>query len=100
MPWGRSHQQRRLAAACAVAKITPAVSFHVLRHTYGSLLAMRGVPLAVISEALGHADTRITSRHYAHLLPSYVADTIRANLPRFEIGGSQRANITPLRRSN
>lgn len=85
MPWGPSHQQRPLQRACTIAKIEPAVSFHVLRHSYGSLLAGRGVPLQVIAEVLGHADTRITSRHYAHLLPSYVADTIRANLPSFGV---------------
>lgn len=84
-PWGHSHQQRPLSRACVAGKITPAVSFHVLRHTYGSLLAMRGVPLQVIAEALGHADTRITSRHYAHLMPSYVAQTIRAHLPAFGV---------------
>ena len=55
----------------------------MLRHTYGSLLASRGVPLQVIAELLGHADTRITSRHYAHLMPSFVSDTLRANLPTF-----------------
>lgn len=46
---------------------------------------MRGCAAQVIAGALGHADTRITSRHYAHLLPSYVADTIRANLPSFGV---------------
>jgi integrase len=82
-PWGSAHQQRPLVRACKAARITPAISFHILRHTYGSLLAMKGVPLQVIAEALGHADTRVTQKHYAHLLPSYVADTIRANLPEF-----------------
>ena len=38
---------------------------------------MRGVPMAVIAEQLGHADTRVTEKHYAHLGPSYVADTVR-----------------------
>ncbi|MGH8612626.1 MAG: tyrosine-type recombinase/integrase [Gammaproteobacteria bacterium] len=97
MPWGPSHQQRPLQRACVIARVEPAASFHVLRHTYGSALAMRGAPLQVIAAALGHADTRITGRHYTHLLPSYVADTIRANLPSF---GIESANITPLRRSN
>ena len=27
------------------------------------------------------ADTRMTEKHYAHLAPSYVADTVRAALP-------------------
>jgi hypothetical protein len=47
-----------------------------------SILAMRGVPMAVIARQLGHADTRMTERHYAHLAPNYVADTIRAGFPR------------------
>jgi integrase len=80
--WGKSHQSRRMNAACARAKLA-AVSFHDLRNTYGSLLAMQGVPLQVIAAALGHADTRMTERHYAHLRDSYVAQTIRAHLPTF-----------------
>jgi hypothetical protein len=32
----------------------------------------------VIAAQLGHSDTRMTERHYAHLAPSYVADTVRA----------------------
>ena len=82
-PWGQSHQIRPINTANKIAKIDPPASFHILRHTYGSALAQNGVSLQVIAEALGHADTRITSRHYAHLMPSYVADTIRANLPDF-----------------
>ena len=35
-PWGRSHQQRPLTAACKAAKIKPAIRFHDLRHTDGS----------------------------------------------------------------
>jgi integrase len=78
---GPEARQRPLIEACKRAKIAPAVSFHVLRHTHGSLLAMQGVPLAVIAKQLGHADTRMTERHYAHLAPSYVAETIRASFP-------------------
>ena len=80
-PWGQSHQNRRLADACATAKIDPPISFHILRHCFGSWLAMAGVPLQVIADALGHSDTRITLRHYAALAPSYIADMIRTNLP-------------------
>lgn len=83
--WGKSHQQRPLTAACKEAKIKPAIRFHDLRHTHGSALAMKGVPLAVIAAQLGHADTRMTERHYAHLSPSYVAETIRASFPTLGI---------------
>ena len=81
--WGKGHQTRLMRDACANANIDPPVPFKALRTTYGSLLAMEGVPLQVIAAALGHADTRITEKHYAHLIPNYVADTIRGNLPTF-----------------
>jgi integrase len=94
-PWGKSHQQRRLALACKRAHIKPAISFHVLRHTHGSTLAMCGVPLPVIARQLGHADTRMTERHYAHLAPSYVADAIRAGFPT--LGITERGKVATLR---
>ena len=80
--WKRAEQLRPMREACARAGVTPAVGFHVLRHTHASILAMQGVPMAVIARQLGHADTRMTERHYAHLAPNYVADTIRASFPR------------------
>jgi integrase len=93
--WGPSHQQRPLEAASARAKVEPAATFHILRHTYASALAMRGVPMGVIAAQLGHADTRMTERHYAHLSPNYVADTVRAALPA--LGIVDKSNVTPLR---
>lgn len=93
-PWGVNHQVKPMAAACEAAKIAPAVSFHILRHTYGSWLAMRGVALQVIAEALGHSDTRVTQRHYGHLSPSYVAQVIRDNLPSIPI---EAGNVTPIK---
>jgi integrase len=95
-PWGKSHQSRPLAEACKHAKITPAISFHILRHTHGSFLAMRGVPMPVIAQQLGHNDTRMTEKHYAHLSPSYVADTIRQNLPT--LGVTEESKVTPMKR--
>ena len=86
--WGKSDQFRAMAEACAAARIVPAVSFHVLRHTYASRLARCAVPLPVIAAQLGHADTRMTERHYAHLAPSYVADTVRAAFGSLGIGGA------------
>jgi integrase len=93
--WRKSHQLRPMLEACQRAKIKPAVSFHVLRHTHGSMLAMRGVPMGVIAEQLGHADTRMTEKHYAHLAPSYVADTIRAHFPTLGIAGD--AAVVPMK---
>jgi integrase len=96
--WGKSHQLRRMKEVSERAKIQPAISFHVLRHTHGSTLAMRGVPMGVIAEQLGHADTRMTEKHYAHLAPSYVADTIRAHFPTLGIAGE--GNVAPIRQTS
>jgi integrase len=65
------------------AKITPAISFHGLRHSWASLAVMAGVPLMIVSKNLGHSDTKMVEKHYGHLAPSYVADAIRAGAPRF-----------------
>jgi integrase len=95
--WGVSHQKRPLEEASARAGIVPAVNFHILRHTHGSHLAMNGVPMGVIAAQLGHADTRMTEKHYAHLAPSYIAQSIRANFPVLGIGGDGK--VVPLRRT-
>ena len=94
--WNRAEQLRPMRHACARAGIVPAVGFHILRHTHASILAMRAVPMAVIARQLGHADTRMTERHYAHLAPNYVADTIRANFPRLV---TPDARVVPIRRA-
>ena len=93
--WGRSHQRRPLIEACERANINPPASFHVLRHTYASHLMMNGAPLAVVAQNLGHSDTRMVEKHYAHLAPSYVADAIRAAAP--ELGIAAPSNIAALR---
>jgi integrase len=93
--WKTSHQKRPLIEACKRAKIKPVISFHVLRHTHGSMLAMKGVPMPVIAKQLGHADTRMTEKHYAHLSPSYVADTIRQNFPT--LGIAEEGNVRKLK---
>ncbi len=92
--WGKSEQQRPLSAACVVARIEPAVNFHGLRHTYASRLAMRSVPLAVIAVQLGHSDTRMVEKHYGHLSPSFVADTVRSAFGSLDI--VEPSNVLPL----
>jgi integrase len=93
--FGASHQIRPMRAICEAGGVEPA-GFHILRHTYGSRLAMAGVPMAVIAEALGHADERITRKHYAHLCPSYVRDAIRVGLGTLGIV-EQRAGLRLVR---
>lgn len=91
--WGASQQSRPLAAACELAKIER-TAFHDLRRTYGARMALKGVPMAVIAQALGHADERVTRRHYAHLSTSYVAETVREAV--IGLGIVHSSNIVPL----
>jgi len=90
--WGKSHQQRPLADACRAANVSPAASFHVLRHTYASLMVMDAVPLMVVARNLGHADSRMVEKHYGHLATSYVREAIRAAKP---LGHQRRGQHRP-----
>ena len=44
------------------------IHFHSLRHTTGSWLSMRGVPMRHIQAILGHSDRNVTEK-YSHLAP-------------------------------
>jgi integrase len=92
--WGKNYQVRPLLEANKVAKIAPAVGFHELRHTYASFLANAGADLLTISKLLGHADTRITSRHYAHLCDKTLRNAVEKYLP--DLGAEPESKVTPI----
>lgn len=75
-PWKRSNQQGPMREACKAARIE-ALGFHQLRHTHASRSVMRRAPLAVVAAQLGHVSTAMVEKHYGHLQPNYVADTVR-----------------------
>ncbi|WXH26404.1 Tyrosine recombinase XerC [Myxococcus stipitatus] len=52
------------------------IGWHDSRHTYGSHLAMRGVPMKVIQELIGHATLDMTMR-YPHLSPDTRQEAVR-----------------------
>jgi hypothetical protein len=49
--------------------------------TWSQKLSSAVAPIGVVAAQFGRADTRMTEKHYAHLAPNYVAQTIRANFP-------------------
>ena len=57
--------RRPLYDACTKAGLRK-IGWHVLRHTFASHLVMRGAPIKVVKELLGHRDITTTMR-YAHL---------------------------------
>ncbi len=50
--------------------------WHVLRHTFASHLVMRGVPLKVVQELLGHTTIQMTMR-YSHLAPDVSREAVK-----------------------
>ena len=61
-PGALTHLWRKLAKAAGVRPIR----LHDVRHSCGTALHLRGVPLAVIAKWLGHANPAIAARIYAH----------------------------------
>jgi integrase len=60
--------RRRYRRAQVAADVRP-LRFHDLRHTFGSLLAARGVDVVTIQKAMGHSALSTTSR-YLHARPA------------------------------
>lgn len=91
--WGKSDQIRPMKIACTTAKITPAIGFHILRHTHASRLTMKGAALGVVASQLGNSEA-ICAKHYAHLSPGFVADSIRAAFT--PLGIVPESNVKPM----
>lgn len=72
-----SDKYRAAVAAAGLEHIT----FHELRHSYASTMVRAGAGLIIVAEALGHSDVRMVTKHYAHLAPSFVAETVRRTAP-------------------
>jgi len=52
------------------------VRFHDLRHTFASLILLRGAKPKVISEALGHSSVAFTMDTYSHIIEGMQEDAI------------------------
>ena len=51
---------------------------HGLRHSFAAGLMAEGVPVNVISAALGHSSVATTATYLAHIQPQEVIDTLRS----------------------
>ena len=61
-----SNVARAFERFCEQAKV-PRIRFHDLRHTSASLLIRSNIPVKVVSDRLGHADSSFTLRTYVHV---------------------------------
>lgn len=72
-PYSETTIRRYFAAAKKIAGIERPCRFHDLRHSFGSLLVSRGVPIEFVKKAMGHSNSRTTAR-YARV----AADSMKA----------------------
>ena len=79
------------------------VRFHDLRHTFASLMLLRGAKPKVISEALGHASVAFTMDVYSHIIEGMQSDAMALLdevLPKAKNGIAQKVinvNLTSSR---
>ena len=63
-------RNRRVAVPRPSKTEKPSLSMHSLGHSYASLMLSKGVPIAVVSERMGHANQDITLKIYSHAMPA------------------------------
>src|SRR6266849_4719317 len=77
-----THGQLREMVFLALRKVT----WHMLRHTFATQLTLRGVPLTVVRELLGHSSITTTMR-YSHVAPAALRSAIELLNPKNAVSG-------------
>ena len=67
-----SHEFARIAKRAGLEN----VRFHDLRHTFASLMLLKGAKPKVISEALGHSSVAFTMDTYSHIIEGIQEDAV------------------------
>jgi len=67
--------------------------FHDLRHTFASLMLLRGAKPKVISEALGHSSVAFTMDTYSHIIEGMQEDAMALLDEVLPAGVSQKSNV-------
>jgi integrase len=71
------------------------VRVHDARHTYASLMLRRGVPIAYVSNQLGHSSIQITVDLYGHFIPGADRHHVEGLAEAIEEAGRQLAATQP-----
>jgi integrase len=89
-PLDGSALRRRYRRAQLAANVRP-LRFHDLRHTFGSLLAARGVDVVTIQKAMGHSALSTTSRYLHARAASEQAQAFTAAFSTYSAGPAQKS---------
>lgn len=65
---------KELGAICGIKK---ELHSHLARHTFATLLLNSGVDMVSVSKILGHANSKITERIYAKMLPETIYNRVQ-----------------------
>jgi integrase len=68
LPYHRNAVSKALDRAITKAGLEKRLTPHGLRHTFASLLLADGVPVPEVSALLGHKDSYVTWKIYAHFV--------------------------------
>ena len=92
-PGAVSHTFARIAKQVSLN----GVRFHVLRHTFASLMLLRGAKPKVIGEALGHSSVAFTMDAYSHIIEGMQDDAMALLDEVLPVGISKtnNTNLTP-----
>lgn len=78
--WNSPRLNHQLAKVCQKAGLRK-ITWHVLRHTFATHLAMNSEPLNTVQVLLGHSSIATTMR-YAHVVPSSLRSAIQRLNPK------------------
>ena len=88
-PWKKSETNKPMIAANHRAGFAKPATFYTLRHTYASHAVMANIPLIVLAKQMGHCDTKMLEKHYAHFAEGYIDRYIQNRMPG--LGGGRES---------
>jgi integrase len=83
----------RLEAIVRAGDPLPKISPHDLRHTAGTLMLMRGVPLETVTDTLGHKDSSITRQTCIHITQKFRRDHVIDLFPALPVRVVQKIAV-------
>lgn len=61
---------------CVKRADIPRANFHCLRHTFATRALEQGMDVVVVAKLMGHADSSVTLKKYAHALPEHQQESM------------------------